>query len=134
MRARAAGLLVAVVGLVACATTPTVEPPRISIVVDDAGEAGVDCGARVVPVRGPRPEGTRVVAAITVKADRPVDLESLEQAALVAALRRCANGLAVLRAEAADGTDGYLSATAEAWTDAVQPQPEAAAPERAGVP
>jgi hypothetical protein len=79
-------------------------------------------------VRGPRPEGTRVIATVTVTADRPVGLESLEQAALVPALRRCSSGLSVLRAEAADGTDGYLSATAEAWTVAAQAVPPATAP------
>jgi hypothetical protein len=123
-----AGVAIAVAVVGACVTTPTAEAPRINVVVDDAGGAGADCDARVVPVRGPRPEGTRVIATVTVTADRPVALESLEQAALVPALRRCSGGLAVLRVEAADGTDGYLSATAEAWTAAAQGLPPAAAP------
>jgi hypothetical protein len=124
----------AVIAVIAsgCATTTVEQPPRISVVVDDVGAIGPDCGGRVLPVRGPRPEGTRVVATVTVSADRPVALESLEQATLVPALRRCATGLSVLRAEAADGTDGYVSATAEAWVEAdveaAPPAPDASPP------
>lgn len=121
MRRLAFVLVGGVVG--SCATTPVVAPPQISVVVDDVGPVGTACGARVVPTRGPRPEGSRVVATVTVTADRPVELEALEQAALVTALRRCASGLSILRAEVADGTDGYLTATAEAW-DIIEPSPE----------
>jgi hypothetical protein len=113
MRPRAYALLL-LLGA-GCATAPVSAPPQLDVVVADVGPAGLACGARVVPMRGPRPEGSRVVANVTVTANRPVELEFLEQAALVPALRRCARGLSVLRAEAADGTDGYLSATAEAW-------------------
>lgn len=116
---RAEAVLAAMVAIPSgCATTTVETPPRINAVVEDVGVIGPACGGRLVPVRGPRPEGTRVVATVTVTADRPVPLESLEQAALVPARRRCASGLSVLRAEAADGTDGYLSATGEAWVAA----------------
>jgi hypothetical protein len=37
------------------------------------------------------------------------------QVLVVEALRRCATGLAILRASAADGADGFVDAAGEAW-------------------
>jgi hypothetical protein len=99
-----------------CATTSSPTPPRLDVRVDDAGVVGTDCGARVDAVRGPRPEGTQRLATIVVTADRSVTIEVLEQAAMVQALSRCATGLSVLRAEAADGVVGVVAITAVAWT------------------
>jgi hypothetical protein len=113
----------AIGGAIGCATAPPPpEPPRLSVTVDDVGAPGLDCAARFEPVRGPRPVGSRVVARVMVAADRPAPLADLEQAALVPALRRCAAGLSVLRAEAADGTNLYLALLAEAW-DVEGPDP-----------
>ncbi len=102
---------------VACAMTSSPPTPRLDVRVDDAGVVGSDCGVRIDAVRGPRPEGTHLVATIVVTADRPVAIEVLEQAAMVQALAHCATGLSVLRAEAADGAVGVIAITAVAWTD-----------------
>jgi hypothetical protein len=114
--------LVTVLGVVsACATTPVSPPPPvIRLQVDDVGPQGAACGATLQMTRGARPANSRVVATVVVSADRPVPLEDLEQVLTVAALRRCATGLAVLRAAAADGAVGYLDAHGEAW-EAMEP-------------
>jgi hypothetical protein len=115
--------LVTVLGVAcACVTTPVPPPPPlIRLQVDDVGPQGAACGATLQMARGARPANSRVVATVVVSADRPVPLEDLEQVLTVAALRRCATGLAVLRATAADGAVGYLDAQGEAWEQTEPP-------------
>ncbi len=104
-----------------CATTPASPPPPVfSVHVEDAGPKGTACGAKLQTSRGARPANARVVAVVSVSADQPVPLEALEQVLVVAALRRCATGLAILRASAADGAEGFVDAAGEAW-EVVEP-------------
>jgi hypothetical protein len=121
----------------ACATTTVPSPPRLRVDVTEHGASGDDCHARIDIVRGARPEDTRVIATIVVTADRPTSLESLEQAAIVPAVARCAEGLNVLRAEAADGASGVMAITAVAWGTAhtdVEPTSSAAVPSQSSAP
>lgn len=105
-----------------CATTPPSPPPPVfSVDADDVGPKGTACGAKLQKSRGARPANARVVAVLSVTADQPVPLEALEQVLVVAALRRCATGLAILRASAADGADGFVDAAGEAWEVEVEP-------------
>jgi hypothetical protein len=102
--------------LAACASTPLPPPaPVLSMSVDDVGPVGTACEGVLEHLRGRRPEGTVISSIVTASADQPVPLEALEQVVFVAARRRCANGFAVVRADASDGATGFTQAIAEVW-------------------
>lgn len=125
MTARLLAAVGAVVGALTvggCATTPPSPPPPVfSVAADEVGPKGTACGAKLQKTRGARPANARVVAVLTASVDQPVPLEALEQVLVVEALRRCATGLAILRASAADGADGFVDAAGEAWEVEVEP-------------
>jgi hypothetical protein len=76
-------------------------------------------------LRGRRPDGTAIIAVVTATSDQPVPLKALEQVVFVAARRRCADGFAIVRAEASDGATGFTKALAEVWVTAPAATPAA---------
>ncbi len=114
--------LVAVLFLSSCRTpAATRTAPVLRLSADDVGAKGGTCSGELDQRRGQRPPASRVIAVLRAESDRPVSLEAFEQLFEVAARRRCADGVAVLRATADDGANGYLDATAEVWSSTPAP-------------
>lgn len=113
--------VVVVVGVGCRTPAPSRPEPLISVstvdAVDARGavEAGANCKGRIESATGSRPIESRLIATATVSADRPVPLGTLEQMALVEAARRCADGVAIVRAATSDGAEGFVEAVAELW-------------------
>jgi hypothetical protein len=92
-----------------------VEPPRLFVndeVVDT--RAGV-CGVDVDVATGPLPDDAVVLSRFHVTTSQPVPLAQVLDLLRAHAERRCAQGVRVLRAEAADGLDGVIAVEAVAY-------------------
>jgi hypothetical protein len=92
-----------------------VEPPRIFVndeAVDD--RPGV-CGGAVDVATGPLPAGAIVLSRYHVTTTKPAPLPQVLELLAAHARRRCAQGVRVLRAEAADGLDGVVAVEAAAY-------------------
>ncbi len=117
----ALGALVASSALVCgagCVAVALAVKPAPQLFVDEeaigAGK-GAACGADVDVQAGRLPDGAVVLARYHVTTSQPVPLQQVLDLLASYGRRRCADGVRVVRADVADGSQGMIAAEAVAY-------------------
>ena len=92
------------------------QPPRLFVAEEEvAGHKGAACNGDFDVGAGRMPDGAVVLARYHVTTSQPVPLQQVLDLLATYGRRRCADGVRVLRADVADGSEAVIAAEGVAY-------------------